>query len=144
VMNYGIKQQMNHPQAVYDEPVNMFVAKFLGNPPINIIPAKIVGGQLTLLDNTVLEKGFEIADQEVMIGLRPEYFKIVSTGKITAQIEMIEHIGRDTMIICQLENAENTIRVIVPSAKNLTVNQKIKLNATKFFIFNKETGERYK
>lgn len=144
VMNFGVKQQMNHPQAVYDEPINMFVAKFLGNPPINIVPAKMTDGQLLLQDGTLLEKGFDIPNQEVLVGLRPEYFKIMQTGKIQAKIELIEHIGRDTMIICQLMNSQSTIRVIVSSSKDLGLNQEIKLNVTKLFVFNKETGERYK
>jgi multiple sugar transport system ATP-binding protein len=144
VMNAGIKQQMNHPQAVYDEPVNMFVAKFLGNPPINIVPAKIEAGQLILNDGTVLEKGQELADQEVFIGLRPEYLKVSTNGKIKAQIDLIEHIGRDTMIICQLLNSETTIRAIVPSIRDLMVDQFLSFSYSKIFIFNKETGERYK
>ncbi|MGD9605550.1 MAG: ABC transporter ATP-binding protein [Bacilli bacterium] len=144
VMNYGVKQQINPPQAVYDEPINMFVAKFLGNPPINIVPAKMEAGQIVLHDGTILEKGYEIPDQEILLGLRPEFLKIQQTGKIGAQIDLIEHIGRDTMIICQLENSDTSIRVIVPSSKDLEINQKINLSITKLFVFNKETGERYK
>ncbi|MDD3107449.1 MAG: ABC transporter ATP-binding protein [Bacilli bacterium] len=144
VMNYGVKQQMNHPQAVYDEPANMFVAKFLGNPPINIIPAEIKEGQLLLSDGTVLEKGYEFPNQEVFVGVRPEFFKTAANGKIKAEIDLIEHIGRDTMIICKLLHSETSVRVIIPSSKDLEIDQVINLNFSKLFVFNKETGERYK
>ncbi len=144
VMNEGIRQQMSHPQAVYDEPVNMFVAKFLGNPPINIIPGTITAGQLVLEDGIVLEKGYEVDDKDVFIGLRPEYLKISLNGKLKTQIDLIEHIGRDTMIICKILGTDTSIRAIVPSIKDLAVDQQISFTYTKIFVFDKLTGERYK
>lgn len=142
VMNFGLKQQMDKPQSVYEEPVNLFVAKFLGNPPINTFEAKIKNGQLLISDGTVIERGFDVEDQEVMMGLRPEYLKISTNGKIPATIDFIEHIGRDTMIICDIPNTDQRIRAIVASDKELEVGQHIKFNYTKIFVFNKETGER--
>src|SRR5690606_15430733 len=56
VMNLGLKQQMDKPQAVYEEPANLFVAKFLGNPPINTYEAKIKNGQLMIHDGSVVER----------------------------------------------------------------------------------------
>lgn len=144
VMNFGVKQQKDKPQAVYEEPINMFVAKFLGNPPINILEAKLKSGQLILKDETVIEKGFEQPDQDVYIGLRPEFLKVSTNGKITANIDLVEHIGRDTMVICELIGYKNTLRAIIPSDKDVDLHNQIKFNYTKLFVFNKETGERYK
>lgn len=142
VMNFGLKQQMDKPQAVYEEPANLFVAKFLGNPPINTYQAKIRGGHLVVHDNSVIERGFEIEDLDVIMGLRPEYLKISTNGKVAGVIDFIEHIGRDTMIICKLAESEQKIRAIVPSSKELEVGQTVKFNYSKLFVFNKETGER--
>jgi len=142
VMNYGLKQQMDKPQSVYEEPVNHFVAKFLGNPPINTYDAKIKNGQLVIQDNSVVEKGFDYEDQEVVMGLRPEYLRISQNGKIPAVIDFIEHIGRDTMIICDIPETDQRLRAIVPSDKELKVGQLVKFNYSKLFVFNKETGER--
>lgn len=144
VMNLGLKQQMDHPQAVYDEPVNMFVAKFLGNPPINIILGDIKGGQLILKDGTVLEKGYDLKDQEVLIGLRPEYLKLSQNGKINCEVEIVEHIGRDTMVICKINGYNTPIRAIVPSEKAYNLEHELKFNYSKMFVFKKETGERLK
>lgn len=144
VMNYGIKQQMDKPQSVYEEPVNMFVAKFLGNPPINILEAKLSDGQVVINDGTVIEKGIDQPDQDILIGLRPEYLKLSTNGKITAVIEFVEHIGRDTMIICMVDGYDHTIRAIIPSDRVLEVGHKVKFNYSKIFIFNAENGERYK
>lgn len=142
VMNFGLKQQVDKPQSVYEEPVNLFVAKFLGNPPINTFEAKIKNGQLIIPDGTVIERGFDVEDQDVMMGLRPEYLKISTNGKVPAVIDFIEHIGRDTMIICDIPNSDQRIRAIVAGDKELEVGQHVKFNYTKLFVFNKESGER--
>ena len=142
LMNFGLKQQMERPQSVYEEPANLFVAKFLGNPPINTYNAKIVNGQLVIEDGAVLERGFDVEDQDVIMGLRPEYLKISANGKIPAVIDLIEHIGRDTMIICFIPETNQKIRAIVPSDKELEIGQLVKFNYTKLFVFNAESGER--
>lgn len=144
VMNFGVKQQIDNPQSVYDEPANQFVAKFLGNPPINIIDGAIKNGQLILENGTVLEKVPDVADQNVTIGIRPEFFKISANGKIDATVDIVEHIGRDKMVICELNENGNTFRAIISSEKSLEVGQKVKFNYSKLFVFNKETGERIK
>ncbi len=142
VMNFGLKQQINAPQLVYEEPVNLFVAKFLGSPPINTVNAKIEKGQLISDDGIVLERGLQLEDQEVIMGLRPEYLKLSLNGKVEAEIEFVEHIGRDTMIICKLTHSEQKVRAIIPSEKEVAVGEIIKFNYSKLFVFNKETGER--
>lgn len=143
VMNYGLKQQMDHPQTVYDEPVNQFVAKFLGNPPINNLEGRVEKGQL-MLGDLVLEKVPDLEDQSVVIGLRPEFFKISTNGKIEAEVDIVEHIGRDTMVICRTTATDAKFRAIISSEKRLEVGQIVKFNYAKIFIFNHTTGERMK
>ena len=58
VMNFGVIQQIDAPQTVYDEPVNLFVAKFLGSPAINVFDGEIVGGKL-YIDGKVFDTGAE-------------------------------------------------------------------------------------
>src|SRR5690606_42106086 len=69
----SLKQQMDKPQAVYEEPANLFVAKFLGNPPINTYEAKIKNGQLMIHDGSVVERGFDVEDQDVIMGRSEEH-----------------------------------------------------------------------
>lgn len=141
VMNYGIQQQKNHPQTVYDEPQNLFVAKFLGTPPINVIEAYVDNKALTLLNGTVIEN-IDVSNQKVFVGLRAEFFELSPKGHLPVSVEFVEHIGRDTMVICKVEGYEKTIRAIVSNARNLKAGQKINLGYSRFFVFNKETGER--
>ncbi len=138
VMNYGVMKQKGHPQDVYDEPNCLFVAKFLGNPPINILEGKIENNQLKLLNGDVLMETTGIENKSVMVGLRPEFFTVKENGPINATIDIIQHIGRDTMLICKLDQYENTIRLIVPSLKGFEEGQAIKLGFNKIFVFNND------
>ncbi len=143
VMNYGVQQQKDEPQKVYEEPVNLFVAKFLGNPPINVIDGIVENKQLKLINGQVLDH-VDIEDQPVSIGIRPEFFSLDDGLKMDVYVDMVEHIGRDTMALCKIEGYENTVRAIIPSYKKLEANQLIKIGFRRYFVFNKETGERLK
>ena len=145
LMNFGIRQQIDHPQTVYDEPVNLFVAKFLGNPPINILNGKINKKRVVLNNGTDLGE-IKLADQEVLVGIRPEFFEVDPNGNLETVIEIVEHIGRDTMALFSVESngEKKSIRAIVPSNSKLNVNEKTKFSVNQYFLFNAETGERIK
>ena len=141
VMNYGVQQQKDEPQVVYDEPANLFVAKFLGNPPINVIDGVVENGEVKLLNGTVLGK-IEAADQKVKLGVRPEFFTLDENLNIDIYVEMVEHIGRDTLALCKIEGYEDSVRVIVPSHKKIKASENIKIGFRRYFVFEYETGER--
>ena len=143
VMNFGVKQQIDEPQNVYEEPINIFVAKFLGNPPINVIDGHIENKQIKLNNGYVLG-AVEAEDQDVKIGVRPEFFTVDEGGEIPVHVDMVEHIGRDTMALVKIEGYEDDIRAIVPSHKRLTMDTDITVGFRRFFVFNAETGERIK
>ena len=73
VMDHGVLMQMGKPQEVYDNPANLFVAKFLGTPPINVFRGEVRGGMLCIGDAPVLPAA-GVPDQEVWAGIRPEGF----------------------------------------------------------------------
>lgn len=142
VMNEGLEQQKDHPQKVYDEPINLFVAKFLGNPPINVIEGKIENKKLVLATGVTIEDNINFEDQEVSIGIRPEFFDIKENGKIAATVEIVEHVGRDNMLISRIDNYDKPFRAIVPSGLGVKVGAKIRFSYSKIFVFTKETGRR--
>lgn len=143
LMNFGVRQQKDHPQKVYDEPKNLFVAKFLGNPPINVIEGVIEKKKAKLLNGVIIDD-VKLEDQNILFGIRPEFFEINPNGNIELEVEIVEHIGRDTMAICKLEGYDHTIRVIVASNSKIKSGDVVKMECSKLFIFNKETGERLK
>ena len=141
VMNFGVQQQKDEPQQVYEEPVNLFVAKFLGNPPINVIDGEISNKEIKLLNGTVIGT-IDAEDQKVKLGVRPEFFTLDENLNVDIYVDMVEHIGRDTMALCKIEGYEDSVRVIVPSHKKIAANTNVKIGFRRFFVFNYETGER--
>jgi len=136
VLDYGVMQQMEQPQVMYNKPKNIFVAKFLGNPPINILEG-------TVKDGKILIGEFEIGTTKVMngtydIGIRPEDFRFEKDGYVVEPIDF-EHIGRDTLVRFKL--GETVVRALIDS-DTVSDTDKITLivKKGKVHLFNKETG----
>ena len=139
VMNFGVVQQIGRPQDVYNEPINMFVAKFLGTPPINIVPAVQEGKEVRFYDEVLKEEvNLEEENRELFIGLRPEFIKVDPNGKYEVEVEIVEYIGRDKSIIFHFAGQENTCKAIIPSEINVEAGDKVKVNFSRFFVFAKD------
>ena len=117
VMKEGVVQQIGKPQDVYDNPVNLFVATFLGTPPINVFDGEIKGGMLCLGGQAVLpEPG--IGDRKVIVGIRPEGFLLDENGPFEVKLNRVEVMGRDTSVVSTHPASRNAqIRSII-SARN--------------------------
>jgi multiple sugar transport system ATP-binding protein len=146
VMKTGLEQQKGAPQEVYNNPVNKFVAKFLGTPPINLFFGKIENKGLYIGDEKIGDS--ELGNQEVIIGIRPEGFEVNSegTGDLSIDIEQVEYIGRDKSIVGFNANSENpTFRFIIDAdIANIEPGRKIKatIKKNKCFVFDKITESR--
>ncbi len=145
VMKLGVLQQIGQPQAVYEDPANLFVAKFLGTPPINVFEGKVTGGKLMIGGDAVLEvEGVE--DQEVFVGIRPEGFELDNNGSLHCQLNNVEVMGRDVSIVCTNPASANpVIRAIINADNKVDTSSKtvtFRVKAHKLFLFNKQTEER--
>ena len=145
VMKDGVVQQIGKPQAVYDSPVNLFVAKFLGTPPINVFDGEVKDGHLYIGEEAVLTVP-GVADQSVTAAIRPEGFILSETGALSCDLSRVEVMGRDISVVSTHPKSRNvTIRSII-SAENAvnTASQKVRfdLKPNKVFLFHKETGAR--
>ena len=151
VMKKGVVQQTGSPQDVYDNPVNLFVAKFLGTPPINVFDGTIKNKKLYLGEDAVLDVD-DLEDQEVYVGIRPEGFILNPEGVLHCELENIEVMGRDVSVISNhsalsSESANTVIRSIVDADNKFDLSQKeiaFDIKPNKIFLFNKETQERIK
>jgi len=145
VMKLGIVQQIGKPQDVYDDPVNLFVAKFLGTPPINVLSGKVSGGKVYVGDDAVLEVA-GVADQEVIIGIRPEGFVLDENGPLHCTLSNVEVMGRDVSIVSTNPASINpSVRSIINADNKVDLGAKTvrySIKPHKFFLFNKETEER--
>ncbi len=100
LMQEGIQQQKGAPQDVYDKPANLFVAKFLGSPPINLFEGRIENEKI-MVGKAQFGRAEGKKDQKVVIGVRPEGFNIVERSSLKVTVDFVETIGRDTTLIIQ-------------------------------------------
>ena len=145
VMKDGIVQQIGKPQNVYDDPVNLFVAKFLGTPPINVFSGEVKNEQLYIGSEAVLSTP-GVSDQPVHVGIRPEGFILKEDGPLSCDLVRLEVMGRDVSIVSTHEKSQNvTIRSIIDAdeGKSLPTGKvHFGLKPAKVFLFCTDTEER--
>ena len=146
VMKLGEMQQMGAPQEVYNSPANLFVAQFLGTPPINVFKGTVKGEKIYVGEDCVGEaKG--IKDQEVSVAIRPEGFVLADEkdkGVLHAECEMIQVMGRDISVVAKNELCTKPTFKAIISADDKVNPGKVafKVKPHKVFIFDAETDER--
>jgi ABC-type sugar transport system ATPase subunit len=126
VMSEGVLQQVGPPQDVYIAPANLFVARFIGNPPMNTVTATLTtvdgdrsiahipGGDVPLPDalaKAVQAQGLE----QVVLGARPEHLILDPEGPVTVVVTAIESLGHERHLLCRLAD-EQILVVRQPSS----------------------------
>ena len=147
VMKDGVLQQTGLPQEVYDNPENLFVAQFLGTPPISIFDGQVKDGSLYIGDDRVLEV-FGICDSEVTVGIRPEGYILCDDGVLSCSLKRVEVMGRDITVISENKSCNSgEIRSIIGSDSRIDTSKgfvRFDLKPHKVLIFDKITGKRIK
>ena len=145
VMKLGVVQQVGKPQEIYDNPVNLFVAKFLGTPPINVFKGQVQGGQLIIGGAEVMDAN-GVEDQDVTVAIRPEGFELDANGPLVCELSNVEVMGRDVSVVSRHEASLNPIiRSIINADNKVDLSSKTvsySLKPHKVFLFNAETEER--
>ena len=145
VMRNGLLMQQGAPQQVYDDPQNLFVAKFLGTPPINVFAGEVKSGTLLLAGQKALAVP-GAPDGEVWAGVRPEGFLLQEDGPLTCELNRVEIMGRDISIISSHKAcAAQAVRSIITAETSVNTaarSVRFALKPGKVFLFHKETEER--
>ena len=145
VMRDGVLQQIDKPQNVYDNPINLFVAKFLGTPPINVFNGRVENEKLYIGDEAVMDAK-DIDDQPVYVAIRPEGFTLDENGPLSLTLSNVEVMGRDVSVVSTSKESVNPIvRSIIDADNKIDVTQeliKFSLKPNKVFIFDKQSEER--
>ena len=145
VMKNGVIMQCGKPQEVYNNPKNLFVAKFLGTPQINTFEGFVKDGKLYIGDNAVLDN-VSTENKDVFVGIRPEGFELDCNGRFECDLVGVEVMGRDITVISKNDKCENTVVRSIISAENEveggSQNVRFNLKPSKVYIFDKETEER--
>jgi multiple sugar transport system ATP-binding protein len=115
VMRDGIVEQAGDPLALYDTPVNTFVAGFIGSPAMNLVPgvARVNGGAPAVEFvggvRLPLPADARAADgQPVLYGMRPEHCAVASDAGLPAEVVVVEPTGADTQLFCRFNGQEVT------------------------------------
>ncbi|MBP2239127.1 multiple sugar transport system ATP-binding protein [Sinorhizobium kostiense] len=158
VMKGGVVQQLDDPQTVYDRPANVYVAKFVGSPSMNIIPGKIEveGGSATAVIDMANRQAVRIpgihlssqaaskyAGRKVLIGIRPEMFSVgngQAQGAISIEVDVVEPTGADTLAVFQLGGVEVTAR-LPPKQVNARASATLAVDRSKVVLFDPDSEE---
>ena len=116
VMNQGLIQQVDTPQGLYNDPVNLFVARFIGSPPINLLPARLTRenielpfGDFPLPDELRRRLPQRLASNQLIAGVRPEAFGEAKDGergdaeRFAPRIDVVELLGSETYVYFSVE-----------------------------------------
>ncbi len=149
VMKDGIVQQIGRPQEIYDDPVNLFVAQFLGTPPVNVFDARLASGKLMIGDVPVLDTEIP-GDGPVTAAIRPEGFEVDPEGPFSCRLRAVEVMGRDVSVVCEHDalTGAQAIRTIIDADEQPDEQMRrsgvvrFSLKPHKVLLFDSETGVR--
>ncbi|MGB3878156.1 MAG: sn-glycerol-3-phosphate ABC transporter ATP-binding protein UgpC [Shinella zoogloeoides] len=158
VMKDGVVQQLDEPQAVYDRPANVYVARFVGSPAMNIVPAVLEaeGATATVVIDVARRPAARIggislspealrrhAGRKVLVGIRPENFSIATEGTpaLTVDFDVVEPTGPDTLAVFQLGGVEVTAR-LPPRQAHAGKEAGLAVDTSKIVLFDSETETR--
>ncbi|MDO5047982.1 MAG: ABC transporter ATP-binding protein [Anaerococcus sp.] len=148
LMDEGVIQQYDIPQNLYLEPANLFVAKFIGNPIINIYELENANPMLRTKDFSIgldelLSTRFkdDLKDKSYLLGIRPEHFILDDNGRIKVEVSSIEMIGRYMILHFDLNNQAS--RMVVDSKLAIKPGDliNIDLNYEAIYLFDQD-GKR--
>ena len=147
VMKLGEMQQMGKPQDVYNSPANLFVAQFLGTPPVNVFRGHVKGKKVMVGEDCILEVAEDLGDKDIYVAIRPEGFVLAGEkdkNVIKGSCEMVQVMGRDISALVKNENCiKASYRVIISSDDNVVPGPiAFKVKPHKVFLFDGETEER--
>ena len=153
VMKNGVIQQLADPHTIYNKPVNLYVAGFIGSPQMNMLQGTLNGDTFTADDGTVIPVGTyqfappAAAGTKAVLGVRPEHIVLGDDVKRMPftqeiEIEIVEPMGSDTLAWTKIAGRAVTFRV--DSDVHLSVGQRLVVgfDPARGSIFNAETTDR--
>ncbi len=141
IMDKGRIQQLGTPDEVYNNPANIFVASFIGSPPMNLIKGALVNGTFVGPDTRVEGVG-KGSHKSIVLGVRPEDMEITTTGHLTSNLYSLEPTGDMTLVTAWA--GDQLVVVKGPRDFRQAVDTPISFNFLKdrAYLFDGETGAR--
>jgi multiple sugar transport system ATP-binding protein len=155
VMKDGLLQQVDTPLAIYDRPVNLFVAGFIGSPSMNLLSGSTFGAGIAVVDGHEFPISPEAAaaatSDQVTIGIRPEAWRVAADGEtgFPVQVTVVEELGADaylyaTPVATGSINLLHQVVVRIPGRLPLRKGETVRLVAdpARIAVFDTATGVR--
>jgi multiple sugar transport system ATP-binding protein len=146
VMNHGVVEQIGEPREIYDRPATMFVADFIGSPPMNLLALE---GSLRRGDRSVSYFGTRVEVPEIQedrengalaLGVRPEHVAISDGGPLRGQVFAVEYLGTNQIVTIDIERAKVKARLPSKTAARVGETVGISFQSQKLVVFNATTG----
>ncbi len=148
VLNHGSLVQVGTPHEIYNNPVNTFVARAVGSPPMNLVDGRLVDGKAVLDDTDIAlpihaQAGAAAANtdgRDLVFGIRPEDVVIETGAPLQARVHDIENHGVEKIIT--LKTGDRTLHATVPARLAITRDQDVNFawNTSKLSIFDRKSG----
>ena len=143
IMNQGVLQQVGSPREVYDKPSNLFVAGFMGSPPMNLISGVISNEVLEAQNTKILLNGIDMKG-DVVLGFRPENAEIVGkgNGQFDAKVYTTELAGDHSLVTLMLGEISLTVKMSTEFEAEYDSIVGVQFQYQKSFIFDEKSGKR--
>ncbi|WP_085027513.1 ABC transporter ATP-binding protein [Ensifer aridi] len=146
VMNHGVIEQFGTPQEIYNRPASMYVADFIGSPPMNFMrfhSGLKRGTRSIFLDGVevaVPEVGEDVAPGEMALGVRPEHIRLSDRSPIRGAVYGSEYLGTNQVVA--VETAAGIVKARVSADRSFRLGETVGLefNATKLAVFDCASG----
>ncbi|KRS16417.1 sn-glycerol-3-phosphate ABC transporter ATP-binding protein UgpC [Roseovarius indicus] len=143
IMNAGQIEQAGPPLEIYENPASVFVAGFIGSPPMNFLPGTVTG------DGITLETGHTISPDRpavgpLTVGIRPEHLTPGSSGPLTLQVQVVERLGATANVHGVLEGTQTELVASITGTEFPQPGEVMPLSPTPGALryFSPETGQR--
>jgi multiple sugar transport system ATP-binding protein len=146
VMNHGIIEQLGTPREIYDHPATMYVADFMGSPPMNFLPfhAGLKRGDVsvTIGEATIAVPGIgeDRAAADMALGVRPEHVRLDESSRLRGQILGAEYLGTTQIVV--VETADGVVKARIPAGDHVAIGEQTGLSfaGDHLSLFDKATG----
>lgn len=143
VMNDGRIEQLGEPLALYDRPANLFVAQFIGSPPMNVVHGSLEGQRFKTAGATV-EVPVKGSIAKAILGVRPEDCSVVAPGKgaLRGTIYTTELIGDHTLVTIEAATDKLTVKAPKDFGGKQGDAIGVALSKDHLFVFDADSGQR--
>jgi multiple sugar transport system ATP-binding protein len=147
VMNHGVIEQFGKPQEIYDHPASMYVADFIGSPPMNFISCSgglhkgstsVDVGGVGIRVPEVLE---DVAAGDMALGARPEHIRLTEEGGIRGEVYETEYLGTNQIVA--VATNDGIVKARLPADLSFRHGQNVglELDSNRLSLFVRETGK---